>query len=125
SLSPAELKATHSPSGDTAGREASFDGSVIAFGSSSTRSVSGSNTTRRRLDPKLACTYPMRRLSRAKVIWPAYDEGVRTAVGDPITLPEPSLMSTFQRLIPPPRSLEKYKYFPSGDHAGLQSVASS
>ena len=45
-----------------------------------------------------------------------------TASGTPEVAPVSSSIATRQMLELPPRLLEKYKYFPSGDHTGLRSV---
>src|SRR5262249_48868676 len=64
----------------------------------------------------------MWRPSRVMLIKPAHCEGVVTGSGDASVSPVFSSIRTRHTFMLPPRSLEKYRYRPSGDQTGFQSI---
>src|SRR5262249_18572868 len=88
-------------------------------------SRTGSKPTLSTVDRQSSAANAIRDPSRENVMLPHHTEGAVTGSGEPRTRPESSSIGTRQRFIVPPRSLEKYRYRPSGDHTGLQSSAAS
>src|SRR6185369_8525789 len=119
---PIEYAVSHSPSGDTSGNHNCNEPSVTATGFAEMPSE-GSNETRRRFLMSVCAEYascPVREKLRYKTEVAAPIEV--TASGALMTAPVSSSISTRQMFELPPRLLEKYKYFPSGDQTGLRSV---
>src|ERR1044071_5778731 len=119
---PIEYAVSHSPSGDTSGNHNCNEPSVIATGLPEVPSRGSKVILRRFLMSVWAeyASWPLREKLKYKMEVAAPIEV--TASGVPVTTPVSSSISTRQIFELPPRLLEKYKYFPSGDQTGLRSV---
>src|ERR1044072_3582322 len=119
---PIEYAVSHSPSGDTSGNHNCNEPSVTATGLPTVPCVGLKEMLRRFLMSVCAeyASCPVREKLRYETEVAAPIEV--TASGAPMTTPVSSSISTRQIFELPPRLLEKYRYFPSGDQTGLRSV---
>src|ERR1051326_6067559 len=119
---PIEYAVSHSPSGDTSANHNCNEPWVTATGLPETPCVGLKEILRKFLVSVCAeyASWPVceKLRYRTEVFAPIEV----TASGLPLTTPVSSSIPTRQMFELPPRLLEKYKYFPSGDHTGLRSV---